>query len=128
MPEETAGSGQSGSGRSGNKGPSGGGRRRGDRSSGPGPVPPPEAARRPPFPAVRLLYAIGFAVVAWFVFWITLILALVQFVVVAINGKVNEELKSFTVNLIQYLWELLAFITFVRDEQPFPIGPFPRNG
>jgi len=85
------------------------------------------APERAPFPAIRLLYAIGFGVVAWFVFWITLLLALVQFVVVAINGRVNDELKTFTINLIQYLWELLAFIVFVRDEQPFPIGPFPKR-
>ena len=85
------------------------------------------APERAPFPAIRLLYAIGFGVVAWFVFWITLLMALVQFVVVAINGRVNDELKTFTINLIQYLWELLAFIVFVRDEQPFPIGPFPKR-
>ena len=91
-------------------------------------VPPPGAAARAPFPAVRLFYAIGFGVVAWFVFWITLLLALIQFVVVAINGKVNDELKTFTLNLVQYLWELLAFVAFVRDEQPFPIGPFPKRG
>jgi hypothetical protein len=70
-------------------------------------VPPPGMAREP-FPAVRLLYAIGF-------------------VVVAINGRVNDELKGFSLNLAQYLWELLAYITFARDEQPFPIGPFPRH-
>ncbi|MBU6444484.1 MAG: DUF4389 domain-containing protein [Alphaproteobacteria bacterium] len=122
MTDETAGNGQSG------KEPAGDGQPANEQPSGSRAVPPPETASRPPFPAVRLLYAIGFAVVAWFVFWITLILALVQFVVVAINGKVNEELKSFTINLIQYLWELLAFVTFVRDEQPFPIGPFPKNG
>lgn len=88
-------------------------------------VPPQEA--HPPFPAVRLLYAIAFSVVAWFVFWITLLMGLVQFVMVAINGRVNEELRHFNVNLVQYLWELLAYITFVRDEQPFPIGPFPKR-
>jgi hypothetical protein len=86
------------------------------------------APARAPFPAIRLLYAIGFGIVAWFVFWITILLALVQFVVVAINGKVNDELRTFTINLIQYLWELLAFVSFVRDEQPFPIGPFPKRG
>ena len=91
-------------------------------------VPPPAAAARAPFPAVRLLYAFGFGIVAWFVFWIAILLALVQFVVVAINGKVNDELKTFTLNLVQYLWELLAFIAFVRDEQPCPIGPFPKRG
>jgi hypothetical protein len=84
------------------------------------------AEARPPFPAVRLLYAIGFAIVAWVVFWLILVLALAQFVVVAINGKVNEELKTFGSSLVQYLWELLAFITFYRDAQPFPIGPFPK--
>ena len=81
----------------------------------------------PPFPAVRLLYAIGFAVLAWFVFWITLLLGLIQFIHLAVAGRVNEELRAFSVNLVQYLWELLAFITFVRDDQPFPIGPFPKR-
>jgi hypothetical protein len=79
-----------------------------------------------PFPAVRLLYAIGFAVAAWFVFWIVVLLAVFQFVVVAINGKTNDEIKSLSLNLVQYLWEVLAFVTFVRDEQPFPFGPFPH--
>jgi hypothetical protein len=94
-------------------------------------VPPSGAAAMPParlpFPGIRLLYAFGFAIVAWFVLWITFLLAVVQFVVIAINGRVNDELKNFSFSLVQYLWELLAFITFVRDEQPFPIGPFPKH-
>ena len=93
----------------------------------PSAAPQSGAAPRMPFPATRLLYAVGFAVVAWFVFWITLVLALAQFVVVAINGHLNEELKSFSLDLVQYLRELLAYITFARDEQPFPIGPFPKH-
>ncbi|HET7333924.1 MAG TPA: DUF4389 domain-containing protein [Rhizomicrobium sp.] len=94
--------------------------------SDPQPDAQPTGEHRSPFPAIRLLYAIGFGIVAWFVFWITLVLALAQFVVVAINGRENEELKQFSLNLIQYLWELLAFIAFVRNDQPFPIGPFPK--
>lgn len=99
-------------------------------SAGSGPASPgaeTAAPARPPFPAVRLLYAIGFGIVAWFVFWIAILLALVQYVVVAINGRVNDELKHFSQNLVQYLWELLAFIAFVRDELPFPMGPFPKQ-
>lgn len=93
-----------------------------------GTVPPGGTAiPHPPFPAVRLLYAFVFAVVAWFVFWIALLVGLVQFILVAIEGRANEELKSFSAGLVQYLWELLAFITFVRDDQPFPFGPFPRT-
>jgi len=88
---------------------------------------PASAEPRPAFPAVRLFYALGFAIVAWVVFWLILILALVQFVVLLVDGRNNEELKNFNFSLIQYLWELLAFIGFVRDEQPFPFGPFPKH-
>jgi Domain of unknown function (DUF4389) len=98
-----------------------------DTSSSSGAHAVPPAGSRTPFPAVRLLYAVGFAVAAWFVFWIVLVLAVVQFAVVAINGKVDGDVKSFSFRLVKYLTELLAFITFASDEQPFPIGPFPQG-
>src|SRR5579862_464366 len=82
---------------------------------------------RAPFPFVRLLYSLAFAVLAWLTFWLLLVLGAIQFVVLAITGRVNEELKTFNLNLVQYLWELCAFIIFVRDEQPFPLGPFPKS-
>lgn len=82
---------------------------------------------RSAFPWTRLFYAIGFAVLGWFVFWFVLLLGLLQFIVTAVSGRVNEELKSFSLSLVQYLWELLAFVTFVRDEKPFPLGPFPKG-
>jgi hypothetical protein len=81
----------------------------------------------PPFPGARLLYAIGFAFLAWFAFWAIIVLAAIQFVVVAINGRANEELKTFSANLVQYLWELLAYIVFARGAEPFPLGPFPKT-
>ena len=82
---------------------------------------------RPPFPFERLLYSLVFAVIAWFVFWTAIFLGIAQFVIYAINGRVNDELKEFTLRLVQYLWELLAFIVFVRNERPFPFAPFPKR-
>jgi hypothetical protein len=78
------------------------------------------------FPLARLLYAVGFAFLAWVVLWIVFVLAAAQFAVLVINGHTNDELKRFSLNLLQYLFELLAFVTFARDDLPFPIGPFPR--
>ena len=101
-----------------------------DSPTPPGSPPPPAQAvvpYHPPFPFVRLLYAFGYGFVAWFVLHIIFALAFVQFVMHVINGRANEELKSFCNTLLQYEWELLAYITFVRDEQPFPIGPFPKH-
>jgi hypothetical protein len=90
-------------------------------------IPPRPDAARPPFPAIRLLYAVGYGFLAYFALMVLFAIGAVQFVMFAINGKVNDELKSFTVNLVQYLWELAAFITFARDDRPFPIGPFPKH-
>ncbi len=97
-------------------------------------VPPGSAAQAQPFadhrpfPIARLLYGIGFAFLAWAVLWIVFVLAIAQFAVLVINGHTNDELKRFSLNLLQYLFELLAFVTFARDTLPFPIGPFPRAG
>jgi hypothetical protein len=76
---------------------------------------------------VRVLYSIGYGFIAWFVLHILFFLAVVQVAMIAINGRANDELKNFCATLIQYEWELFAFITFVRDEQPFPLGPFPKH-
>jgi hypothetical protein len=80
---------------------------------------------RPPFPLERLLFAFGFAIVSWFVLWLLFFVGLAQFVVVALNGHANEELKRFSQGLVRYLGELLDFVTFGRDEKPFPFGPYP---
>ena len=98
----------------------------GTGQTGPAVAVPVNPARMP-FPATRLLYSILFGLIAYFVVNVLFILALLQFVVVAINGRVNEELKNFTFSLVQYLWELFAYMTFVRDEQPFPVGHFPKH-
>ena len=80
-----------------------------------------------PFPFTRLLYAIGFAFVAWLVFWLVVFLAALQFVATAVTRHPNDELKHFSLRLTLYMQELLSYITLVRDERPFPIGPFPKG-
>ena len=84
-------------------------------------------AGRRSFPWMRLLYAIGFAFIAWVMFWlIVLLLAPLHYIVLAITGKPNEELKEMTLRAVHYLVELLAFVTGSGDEKPFPLGPFPK--
>jgi len=85
------------------------------------------APGRLPFPWARLLYAIGFAFIAWVMFWlIVLFLAPLHYIVLAITGKPNEELKEMTLRAVHYLVELLVFVTGTGDEKPFPLGPFPK--
>ena len=77
---------------------------------------------------MRLLYAIGFSFVAWAVFWvIVLLLSPLHYITLAITGHANEELQMMSHRAIQYLRELLGFISGSKDEKPFPLGPFPRD-
>jgi hypothetical protein len=87
---------------------------------------PTTSAPHPPFPVARLLYAFVCGVLAWVVLHVLFVLAAVQFLMHAINGKPNEDLKTFSASLAEYLRELLAYMTFAREEQPFPMGPFPK--
>src|SRR3954463_8395535 len=74
--------------------------------------PPPPSTTRPPFPWPRLLYALGFGLVAWATFWlILLLLAPLHYLTLAITGRPNEELREMNLRATRYLFELLAFIT-----------------
>jgi len=88
--------------------------------------PQASAPKRVPFPLTRLFYAIGFAFVAWVVFWLALFVGLAQWIMTAVAGDHDDQLKHWSRNLNQYLWEVLSFIVFARDDKPFPFGPFPR--
>jgi Domain of unknown function (DUF4389) len=90
------------------------------------PAPSGAAPKRVPFPLTRLFYAIGFAFVAWVVFWLALFVGLAQWIMTAVAGDHDDQLKHWSRNLNQYLWEVLSFIVFARDDKPFPFGPFPR--
>jgi hypothetical protein len=87
----------------------------------------PQPKPRSPFPLTRLLYAFGYAILAWLAFWFLLVLSGLQFIVLLVTGRVNPELRSFNLGLLQYLMELFAFISFARDDRPFPFGPFPKT-
>lgn len=73
----------------------------------------------------RGCYMLGFCFLAYFTFWVLLIMAVIQLIVVAIDKKTSSDLKNFSRNLVQYLFELMAFIGFASDERPFPFGTFP---
>jgi hypothetical protein len=68
---------------------------------------------------------LGFGLLAHIAFSLALFLGVVQVVVILATREKNEELRQFCRNLIQYVWECLAFIVFARDDKPFPLGRFP---
>lgn len=74
---------------------------------------------------LRFVYMLCFGFLANIAFSLSLFLGLIQLVVIIVTKEKNEELRHFSRNLIQYVWECLAYVIFASEEKPFPLGKFP---
>ena len=68
-----------------------------------------------------LFYAIAYGI-AEFLLWTV---AIIQFLFVLIAGRVNDRLLQFGNNLSAYLYQILRFLTFNSEAQPFPFSDWP---
>ena len=53
-------------------------------------------------------------------------LAFEQFLLATINDSENDNLRQFTTRINTYFGEILDFLTYARDEVPFPFSPLGR--
>lgn len=74
----------------------------------------------------RFLYMLAFWFLGNIAFSLSILMGAVQLAVILVTGKRNEELRNFSRNLIQYVWQCLAFVTFATEEKPFPLSSFPK--
>ncbi len=51
--------------------------------------------------------------------------ALVQFVLVLINGAPQGRLREFSAALSRYAYQILQFLSFNDSRKPFPFSEFP---
>lgn len=74
---------------------------------------------------LRFVYMLVFGFFAHIAFSLALFLGVVQIVLLLVRKEKNDELLTFSRNLIQYVGECLGFVVFAREEKPFPLGRFP---
>ena len=74
----------------------------------------------------RGLYMLLFAVLYSAAKAVVVVVVVFQFFYVVIKGKQNEQLLKFGKALGQYIYEILLFLTFNREEHPFPMSPWPK--
>jgi len=75
---------------------------------------------------IRLLYMLVFGlllVVARMVIWAV---ALLQFVLVLVTGKVNDNLRNLGQSTAKWCFQALLFITFNSEAKPFPFADWPE--
>lgn len=74
---------------------------------------------------IRLAFIILFAIamqIAGFVLTVTVVL---QFLTKLLTGRVNEYVAQFGQNLATFEYQVIRFLTFARDEMPWPFAPWP---
>lgn len=76
---------------------------------------------------LRLLYMLLFAVVLYVAAIVVGLVIVVQFLFALISGKANDNLKQFGGSLSRYIFQVLRFMTYNREEKPFPFSDWPES-
>lgn len=76
----------------------------------------------------RGLFIIIFAVIFYFLFALIWLVVIFQFIMKLITNELNQQLLEFCDSLIQYVSQILLYITFKSEERPFPFSPWPKTG
>jgi len=74
---------------------------------------------------LRLLYMLLFAVILYVAAIVAGLVIVVQFLFALISGSANDNLKQFGGSLSRYIFQVLRFMTYNRDEKPFPFSDWP---
>lgn len=79
------------------------------------------------FPWKRLLLSIAFGFAAAFALWLFIFAAIMQFILRAVDGAPSERLSRFGKRTGAYLRDIAAYMTFAREEEPWPFADFPKE-
>jgi hypothetical protein len=59
--------------------------------------------------------------------FVTIAVVILQFLQVLFTGKMNNNLLSFGKNLSVYQYQIMLFLTYNSEIQPFPMNEWPTN-
>ena len=76
---------------------------------------------------IRLIFMVGFAILLYVIIApVIFVLMLVQALFVLFMGDYNSNLRYLGAALAQYVLQILLFISYNSDVQPFPFTDFPK--
>ena len=74
---------------------------------------------------LRLLFMVLFFALWSITRLVVLAVVILQIVFLLLSGARNERLAGFGASLAVYSFELVAYLTFASEEQPFPFSDWP---
>ncbi len=77
---------------------------------------------------IRGLYMLMFALFYSVAEIVLFAVVLVQFFLKLFTGQTNPRLLMLGQSIATYIYQIIQFLTFNNDYQPFPFGPWPNGG
>lgn len=75
---------------------------------------------------LRLVYMLLFVVLLYVAAVVMGAVIVLQFLFALFTGSPNRNLRQFGESLALYIYRALAFLTYSRDEKPFPFSDWPE--
>jgi hypothetical protein len=69
---------------------------------------------------IRILYMLLFGVILYLVMMVLCVVVVVQAVFALLTGNPNSEIRRFSGDLVRYLREIAAFLTYTTETKPYP--------
>lgn len=68
----------------------------------------------------RILYMVLFGVILYLVMMVLCVVVVVQAIFALLTGNPNSEIRRFSGDLVRYLREIAAFLTYTNETKPYP--------
>lgn len=75
----------------------------------------------------RILYTILFCIAFSIARTVLGFVVVLQLLIVLFTGSTQEALKNFAKQLATYIYQIVKYVTFNSDEQPFPFADWPNS-
>jgi len=73
----------------------------------------------------RILYTLLFSIAFSLAKTVLSFAVVIQIMIVLFTGTPHESIKSFSQQLSRYLYQISQYVSFNREEQPFPFDDWP---
>jgi Domain of unknown function (DUF4389) len=96
-----------------------------DASYSAGNEPPRQVEGAREFPWQRLLLSLLFGFLGWMAFWVTIVAAVILWILVAVSREPQPDFQRFVGSCARYVGQCLMYVAMQREETPFPLGAWP---
>lgn len=70
----------------------------------------------------RIIYMVLFAIILYLSMMVIWLVVFVQLLFALFTGKPNPDIADFAADLSQYVYRVVAFLTYTSEQRPFPFN------